>query len=174
MSALRQLRRLWDHGRWADDQLQQALRTAGAPAAPLREYSHVVGAEEVWLARIERRAPRAAVWPECSMDEGAALSLSVQEGFTRYLATLEESSLEAVLEYRNSRGAAFTGTIGDILLHVVLHGQYHRGKINLLLREGGANPAPVDFIAWVRGVPAATRRGALHQVPVEGGRPGPR
>lgn len=159
------LRRLWEHGRWADDQLQQALCAAGAPAAPLREYCHVVGAEEVWLARIEQRVPRAAVWPELSLNEGASVSLEVQDGYDRYLATLEESSLEAVLAYRNSRGESFTGTIGDILLHVVLHGQYHRGKINLLLREGGATPAPLDFIAWVRGVPSATDPGALHETP---------
>jgi uncharacterized damage-inducible protein DinB len=40
----------------------------------------------------------------------------------------------------------------------MLHGQYHRGKINLLLRQAGLAPAPVDFISFVRGVPAATTR----------------
>jgi hypothetical protein len=38
---------------------------------------------------------------------------------------------------------------------VVLHGQYHRGKVNLLLRQEGEQPAPTDYIAFVRGVPAA-------------------
>jgi hypothetical protein len=37
----------------------------------------------------------------------------------------------------------------------MLHGQYHRGKINLLLRQSGAEPAPADYISYVRGVPAA-------------------
>ena len=39
---------------------------------------------------------------------------------------------------------------------MALHGQYHRGKVNLLLRQGGHAPAPVDYVAFVRGVPAAT------------------
>ena len=42
------------------------------------------------------------------------------------------------------------------MMHVALHGQYHRGKVNLLLRQEGLPPVPPDFIAWVRGVPAAT------------------
>ena len=36
-------------------------------------------------------------------------------------------------------------------------GQYHRGKINLLLRQQQATPIPVDCIAFLRGSPAATR-----------------
>ncbi|MFQ5740386.1 MAG: DinB family protein [Acidobacteriota bacterium] len=34
--------------------------------------------------------------------------------------------------------------------------QYHRGKVNLLLRQAGHAPAATDFIAFVRGAPAAT------------------
>ena len=29
-------------------------------------------------------------------------------------------------------------------------------KINLMLRQGGLPPVPTDYIAWARGVPAAT------------------
>lgn len=36
-----------------------------------------------------------------------------------------------------------------------MHGQYHRGKVNLLLRQADRTPAPTDYIAFVRGVPAA-------------------
>jgi uncharacterized damage-inducible protein DinB len=58
--------------------------------------------------------------------------------------------------YTNSAGRSFVTPVGDILLHVALHGQYHRGKVNLLLRQAELEPAPVDFIGFVRGVPAAT------------------
>lgn len=54
----------------------------------------------------------------------------------------------------------FTNATGDILLHVVLHAQYHRGKVNLLLRQTGGEAAPADFIAFMRGVPAATESAA--------------
>ena len=42
-------------------------------------------------------------------------------------------------------------------LHLLLHGQYHRGKANAAVCDAGATPVGVDYIAWHRefGVPAA-------------------
>ena len=42
-----------------------------------------------------------------------------------------------------------TTTIGETALQVVLHSQYHRGQINAQLRQVGAEPPLVDYIAWV-------------------------
>ena len=43
----------------------------------------------------------------------------------------------------------------DMLLQVVLHGCYHRGQVALVVRGAGAEPSPTDYIAFVRGAPAA-------------------
>ncbi|HEU5359182.1 MAG TPA: DinB family protein, partial [Gemmatimonadales bacterium] len=59
--------------------------------------------------------------------------------------------------YRNSAGLEFTSTVEDILLHVALHGAYHRGQVARALREGGAVPNATDYIAFIRGAPAARR-----------------
>jgi len=159
VSGLDQLRRLWRHAAWSDVLMLEALQMATrAPDEAVREYLHVVGAEEVWLARIERRPSRAAVWPTMSLHEVSALGESVRDGYHRLLADMEPDALDEPIRYTNSAGQEFTTAVGDILLHVALHGQYHRGKINLLLRQAGEGPAPVDFISFVRGVPAATHR----------------
>ena len=55
----------------------------------------------------------------------------------------------------NSAGQSFETPVSDMLLQVALHGQYHRGKINLLLRQAHLPPTPTDYIAFARGVPAA-------------------
>lgn len=165
MTRLDEVRRLWAHAVWADGRLLDALRAGGEPPAEaLVEYAHVLGAEETWLARLEGRAPSAPVWPEPSLEDAAALAARLSEGYGRYLEGLTERKLEEPVTYRNSAGVEFTNTVGDILLHVALHGQYHRGKVNLLLRRAGREPAPADYIAWVRGAAAATREDA--------GRPG--
>jgi len=39
-----------------------------------------------------------------------------------------------------------------------MHGCYHRGQVAMLIRDGGGTPAPTDYIAFVRGAPAATRQ----------------
>jgi uncharacterized damage-inducible protein DinB len=56
----------------------------------------------------------------------------------------------------NSAGQSFETPVSDMLLQVALHGQYHRGKINLMLRQAHLPPTPTDYIAFARGVPAAT------------------
>lgn len=159
MTALEQLRRLWAHAEWADGLLLAALeQQPNPPAEALREYAHILGAEETWLSRLEGRAARAAVWPEPTPELIGELARSVRAGYGAYLTSLAESGLDRGVAYVNSAGLAFTTPAVDILLQVMLHGQYHRGKINLLLRQAGLAPAPVDFISFVRGVPAATTR----------------
>ena len=166
MTALEQLRRLWDHCAWADASLLAALELADdLPPAPLREYAHVVGAEEVWLSRLEGRPSRAAIWPELGLPEVRALAERVRAGCAAFLATLDDARLTRAVAYRNSAGRAFETPVGDILLHVMLHGQYHRGKVNLLLRQADLAPAPVDYIGFVRGVPAATTAATLSAGP---------
>lgn len=152
-----ELRRLVTHAQWADRRLLDAVRSSPAdvPEA-LRELAHVMGATEVWLARLEGRVPRSAVWPAVSSTELEGMLEATHRAYGRYVAALQEDDLDRTVTYTNSAGQTFSNTVADILLHVALHGQYHRGKANQLLRQCGAPPAPADYIAFVRGAPAAT------------------
>jgi uncharacterized damage-inducible protein DinB len=157
MSALEQLRRLWAHARWADITFIAELeRLPSVPPVVLREYAHILGAEEVWLARLESRRSRVPVWPDLALPEIVELARETRAGYDHYLAESMEAELGRGIAYTNSAGQAFTTSVSDILLHVVLHGQYHRGKVNVLLRQAALSPVPADFIGFVRGVPAAT------------------
>jgi len=152
------LRRLFEHLRWADAAAVDALRRATpTPAAALEVYAHLVGAEHVWLARLRGEAPSVAVWPALELEECAALARRNADGYAAYLGGLRPEELGRKIPYRNSAGRAFESAIEDILLHVALHGSYHRGQMALLLRRSGAEPAATDYIAFVRGAPAATR-----------------
>lgn len=152
-----EIRRLWAHLAWADALLLEALAAAPThPAEALREYAHILGADEVWLARVEQRSPTAPVWPQVALEEIRTLAADIHAGYARYFAALDRRELARVVSYTNSAGDSFQNTVQDILLQVALHAQYHRGKINLLLRQAGMTPAPTDYIAFARGAPAAT------------------
>lgn len=154
------LARLFRHMWWADDAVRAALEAAGdrAPDRAVALYAHVLGAELVWLDRVEGAAPSVAVWPETSLAGCAALARRARERYETFLGSLTAEALPRPIHYTNSAGQAFDTPLEDILLHVALHGAYHRGQIAMLLRDAGAEPAPTDYIAWARGVPAATRR----------------
>jgi uncharacterized damage-inducible protein DinB len=151
------LRKLFEHMRWADAAVLQALRSASPPAKALEIYAHILGAEHVWLARLDQRPPTHAVWPAIGLDQCTALATEVAAGFQAYLDQADAATLASEIPYTNSAGQSFLSRVDDILIHVALHGCYHRGQIALLLRAAGTKPAPTDYIGFVRGVPAATR-----------------
>ena len=159
VDAVTMIRRLWAHAAWADALVLEALMASDADnAIAWREYAHLLGAESTWLARLELQTPPVPVWPTLARDQILALRERIVSGYDAYLARSDDASLREPVEYTNSAGQTFRNAPYDVLLQVVLHGQYHRGKINLLLRQDGAEPAPVDFISFVRGVPAAVTR----------------
>lgn len=151
------LRRLFEHMTWADARVGRALDEASGDAREARElYAHVLGTEDVWLARIEGAA-RGEVWPDPETRDLSRLARETQRRFDELLAGLAAGALGRPIAYVNSAGLAFESTLEDILLHIFLHGAYHRGQIAMLLRKCGAEPAPTDYIAFRRGVAAATR-----------------
>lgn len=155
------LHRLMEHLRWADERALRALRVA-QPAHPntarARElFAHVLGAENVWLARMQGRTSDVAVWPSLALDECEGLAATVHAELHALVAGLDEAGAARVVRYRNSAGVAFESRIEDILMQIALHGAYHRGQVMLMLREAGDEPIPTDFIAFVRGAPPARR-----------------
>jgi uncharacterized damage-inducible protein DinB len=151
--------RLFQHLKWADARVLESLRSAQNPQKRgLELYSHILGSEHVWLSRIRETTKRVDVWPVLTFDECESIGRENVVAFTELLSRLTPDLLEKRITYRNSAGDQFTSTIEDILTHVAMHGSYHRGQIAALLRAGGDSPSPTDYIAFVRGAPAATRQ----------------
>jgi uncharacterized damage-inducible protein DinB len=154
---------LFRHMAWADARVIEALRAnPGLDGHALEQFAHVVGAESVWLTRILGEPPRVAVWPALSVDECATLAAENQRGYASVLGG-GEAAFGREVTYTNSAGKTYTNRVIDILVHVAMHGSYHRGMTSILMRRSGGVAAPTDFIAFVRGEPAATRRDATDQ-----------
>ena len=159
MKTIDTLRRLYAHLRWADDRTFESRRAAPVAAATpaLQLMGHILGAEHVWLARLNQRPPTVAVWPDLSIEACAEVAAATHREFEALLATLDDDNLSREEPYTNSAGRQFRSTVMDILMHVALHGAYHRGQVAQLLRQSGGTPVPTDYIAFVRGAQAATR-----------------
>ena len=152
------VKRLIAHMAWADRLVQDALkRTPSIDRKVIDLYAHLLAAEHVWYSRLVGVTPRFAVWPSLTIEECERLGAETAEQLAAYLSGLEPGDLERGVTYKNSAGAQFTSTIEDILLQLCLHGAYHRGQITSALRGAGAIPNPTDYIAIIRGAPAAAR-----------------
>lgn len=153
MSAL--FRHMW----WADEHVLDSLVAADPrPGRAIELYAHVLGAELVWLDRIEGAAQTVPVWPDPDLAYCETLRSTARRRYGALLESLRAADLDRTIHYANSAGKEFDSRLEDILFHVALHGAYHRGQVALVLRDAGAEPRPTDYIAFIRGVPAATRR----------------
>jgi uncharacterized damage-inducible protein DinB len=153
-----EIHRLLAHAWWADERTLASLRAAERPPSGAIELlAHVLGAERVWLSRLVPELKPVAVWPSLDLEGCARLARENRDGYEAFVASLGPDDWSREVSYTNSAGRAFRSRIDDILLHVALHGAWHRGQVAVRLRDAGAEPAPTDYIAFVRGVPAATR-----------------
>jgi uncharacterized damage-inducible protein DinB len=150
------LTKLIAHLAWADDRVLAALRATAPDPSCLEVFAHVLAAEHVArpAARARHRATpcgRRSRWRVRRSRAGEPARAH------RHVAALGPADPPRGVTYKNSAGQEFTSSVEDILLHVCLHGSYHRGQIAWALRRGGGVPMPTDYIAMTRGAPAATR-----------------
>ena len=144
---------LIDHMVWADARAGASI--AGMPESAVRDravslYAHVVAIEHAWLARFEQRTTEHTQWPEWSLEAASALATSSGAGLHSIATAAGPEGLDATVTYRTRAGAQGRNTLWEILMHVVLHGTYHRGQIALLVREGGGVPTSTDFSTYLR------------------------
>jgi uncharacterized damage-inducible protein DinB len=147
------IRRLYDHVWWADDVVLERLRSVSpVPARSMRLLAHVIGAELLWLDRIEGGPVSAAVWPDVDVERCDALLRTSHRRYEAFVAGLDAERLARRIRYTNTAGRTFDSGLEDILVHVAMHGAYHRGQVAQELRRDGHEPVTTDFIAWVRDV----------------------
>jgi uncharacterized damage-inducible protein DinB len=74
----------------------------------------------------------------------------VDEWYVEYACRIGEQDLREALHVAFTDGEEQVLTRSDILLHVALHGTYHRGNVGILLRKAGAAPLPDRFTSYLR------------------------
>jgi uncharacterized damage-inducible protein DinB len=153
--------------RWANEQILS--RAAALPAARLaqsfdmgvasldRTMQHVHHGESTWLERC--RGNNEARWPSfeaapdpAGLAERLRSTAAEREG---YLRSLDESALQVVLTYRDSRGCHFQASRFDMVLQQLVHSAHHRAQALNMLRQLGAElPDPgLDYIFMRRANP---------------------
>lgn len=150
---MKTLSRMMEHLYWANGRLAAATMEQGAdlPDA-LRLLRHMVAAEQVWLTRLQGKdSSHLAIWDTSeTIDELVATLRQNEQGYRAYMEGLSEERLDDIVDYNNQSGMPFRTSIRDILTHVALHGQYHRGQVNRILRAESLEPVGLDFILFAR------------------------
>ncbi|GGO08337.1 DinB family protein [Saccharibacillus kuerlensis] len=148
---MKTIQSMFEHLDWANRTILDTLQQAEVGGRPLSLFSHTLHAEQVWLTRLRGKdSSGLPIWADRDLAFCAELMQRNAEGFDAFFAETAEADPDRLIAYANSKGVRFTNSARDILTHVALHGQYHRGQINLLLRESGHDPVGVDYILFAR------------------------
>jgi len=153
-------RDLFSHMAWADAIVFRAAR-ACAPAANdpvIREKLHHIHMVQRAFLHLWTRTPFAL--PEASeFGDLAALEKWARDYHAElhsFVEAIGDRALDEVVPIpwaaRISKTVGIDVpadvTLGTTMLQVAMHSGYHRGQVNLRLRELGSTPPLTDFIAW--------------------------
>lgn len=149
------LSRLVDYWEWANSRsLASLAATPEAGDIARRWLAHVVESERIWLLRVQGITPSAQdFWPDLTPAAIAEAATANRTAWREELAARAPDRLDEPIDYRNSRGEAFATPVSDIVLHVTVHGDHHRGQIAAAVRQAGGEPANTDYITFTREVP---------------------
>jgi uncharacterized damage-inducible protein DinB len=114
---------------------------------------HVIGAQEIWIRRMEGVSPGAFPTDGFSGTVRDLLDLLLAGSLRlKQLAqAADEAQLLAEKKYATLKGGIVTSTLYQVLAHVVNHGTYHRGQLVTLFRQVGVTDIPAfDLIFFYR------------------------
>lgn len=133
---------------WANGEEVRHLQSLQMPPKQaVAVLAHIAGCQWLWLDRLRNGPQRAAVWPDWDLDRCAE---ELRRLYHEWKSELAIADLHAVIDYTSSKGERWSSSAEDVLMHVVLHGAYHRGQIAIIVRQGGETPAYTDYIHCIR------------------------
>jgi uncharacterized damage-inducible protein DinB len=151
MDLIQHFTRLFAYDGWANQEVLARLRATGAPLPrALKLAAHIFATQRLWMERLQQEPPTSPVWPDSTLEECDRQAAEMPALWKNYLAAKSEADLAETVSYKNSQGEPWNSRKGDILMHLITHGTYHRGQVATAMRSAGFTPAYTDFIHSIR------------------------
>lgn len=146
--SLSTLESLFAYKSWADNELFERLATLPAERAEalegcIRTLNHIHVVDRIFRAHLGGEARPFDATNTRDLPALAQLREDVaatDAWYRDYVATLAEASLPEVLAFTFTDGDAGRMSREEMLLHVVMHGGYHRGNVGQMLKAVAVNP----------------------------------
>jgi uncharacterized damage-inducible protein DinB len=151
---------LIDIKRWADRGLYDVVSqsfdrlTSEEASIMLRILDHIHTVDRIFQHHLQGlphtfRAPRSEEIPELQVLADSARE--VDDWYASYVGSLTEDDFEQSVDFVFTSGKPARMRRGEIILHVCLHGTYHRGNAGAVLQLRGITPsrdAITDFLEY--------------------------
>lgn len=147
---------LYRHMEWADAEHWGAILASPAARADdelKQRLLHLHGAQEVWLGRwqgLEQpfRWPTLEDYPR--IEDLRHYAAACHVALRNYLPLVQERDLPRQLSFKTIHGDAVVQSLGDTLLQLPMHSQYHRGQQATRMVALGGHMPTTDWVFWTR------------------------
>lgn len=113
----------------------------------LQLLNHLVNAQHVWNSRIIDTPPKMGVWDLHLFEDLRKLD---KENMEQSINIVEQTDLQNIIAYTNTKGDRYSNSVRDILFHIINHSTHHRAQISSDLKINGVEPIPMDYIFYKR------------------------
>lgn len=142
-----ELMRGFDYDLWANTEWLPAIPRFKDPDKALEVLRHTLVAQHAWFDRIRGQSSVNVNNYEAVVADASSFARSA----SHWSALLAEADLDLKVEAKRPDGTTHWFSIGDIALHVINHGTYHRGHLRGLADAEDLTDFPeTDWTAWMR------------------------
>lgn len=107
-------------------------------------FNHIINAHQIWNGRVLNEAPFGIfeIHPARELQQLDSIN------FQNTLKIMESRELSEIVDYRNTKGQAYSNSLRDILFHVINHSTYHRAQIATEFKQHGMDSVTTDYIHY--------------------------
>ncbi|WP_204630657.1 DinB family protein [Dyella mobilis] len=159
------LQRLFKYKLCANEEILAAIEKldslSPAREVAIRTLSHAYVVDQIFAANMERRPHAYASSNDDlapSLEELFRDTKASDQWYVDYVSALDRRQLEEVIDFTFTDGAPGRMSREEMLMHVSLHGAYHRGQVSWMLALNAVDP-PVDGLtSYLHKAEASSRR----------------
>jgi uncharacterized damage-inducible protein DinB/putative sterol carrier protein len=159
------LERLFSYKAKANNEVLAAMalfdEAAPAKEIAIRVLNHTYAVDRIFAANLQRAehgyaSPNPSQAP--SLEELSAAIKTSDQWYIDYVSCLDETQLAESIDFSFTDGLPGRMSREEMLMHVTVHGEYHRGQISLIMMQNSITPPADGFTSYLHKTEASSRR----------------
>jgi len=165
MDQISTLERVFTYKAKANEETLVAMRqfddASAAKEIAIRVLNHTYAVDRIFAANLTGTehgftSPNPGQAP--SLEELSAAIKTSDQWYINYVSLLDEARLAERIDFTFTDGLPGRMSREEMLMHVTVHGEYHRGQISLIMMQNSIAPPGEGFTSFLHKAEASTRR----------------
>ena len=165
MDQVSTLERVFSYKAKANEEILAAMRqfddASPAKEIAIRVLNHTYAVDRIFAANLRQAehgytSPNPGLAP--SLEELSAAIKTSDQWYIDYVSRLDETQLAERIDFTFTDGLPGRMSREEMLMHVTVHGEYHRGQISLIMMQNSIAPPGDGFTSYLHKTEASNRR----------------